>query len=187
MTEDNTSFGSGNYTTEPQRTLSAEEMAQMATEGVFIVAASGNDGAQPPYGVEYPAADPSAFAAGSVNSSDVISKFTERGAIMDILAPGENVPTGYLDSSDQPIFTSATGSSFSAPFIAGAAAILKQIDPKFTPHDIMSILRASGSDNFDGDKEATPNPQLSWPRLDLDNAIALALARKGQPAAGQIG
>jgi hypothetical protein len=183
----NASFGSGHYTTEAQRAVYADEMAQLAAAGVFIVAASGNDGALSPYGIEYPGADPSVFTAGSVNSSDVISKFTERGPIMDILAPGENVPTAYLDASDQPIYTQATGSSFSAPFIAGAAAILKQIDPKFTPHDIMSILRASGVDNFDGDKEAAPNTQLSWPRLDLDNAIALALARKGQPAAGQIG
>ena len=184
----NASFGSGHYATEAQRAVYADEMQQLEADGVVIVAASGNDGAAKPYGVEYPAADPSAFAVGSVNSSDVISKFTERSSIMDILAPGENVPTGYLSQSDQPIYLQATGSSFAAPFIAGAAAILKQIDPRFTPHDIMSILRASGVDNFDGDKEATPNTQLSWPRLDLDNAIALALARKtGQPGATSIG
>jgi len=184
----NLSFGSGHYTTEAGRTVYADELATLAADGVFIVAASGNDGAQSPYGVEYPAADPNVFAAGSVNAGDVISKFTERGPIMDILAPGEGVPTAYLNSSDQPIYLAATGSSFAAPFIAGAAAILKQIDPTFTPQDIMSILRASGADNFDGDKEATPNTQLSWPRLDLDNAIALALTRKqGQPGAAQLG
>jgi hypothetical protein len=183
----NASFGSGHYTTEAQRSVYADEMETLAADGVFIIAASGNDGAQSPYGIEYPAADPSVFAAGSVNPSDVISKFTERGPIMDILAPGENVPTAYLDADGQPTYLDATGSSFAAPFISGAAAILKQIDPRFTPHDIMSILRASGVDNFDGDGEATPNTQLSWPRLDLDNAIALALARKSQPAAGQLG
>ena len=52
--------------------------------------------------------------------SDIISKFTERGAIMDILAPGEKVPTAYLDSLDEPVYLSASGTSFSAPFIAGA-------------------------------------------------------------------
>jgi hypothetical protein len=184
----NASFGGGHYATEAQRSVYADEMAQLAADGVFIVAASGNDGGGAPLGIEYPAADPSAFAAGSINSSDVISKFTERSSIMDILAPGENVPTGYLDDSGQPIYLEATGSSFSAPFIAGAAAILKQIDPNFTPHDIMSILRASGVDNYDGDREAKPYTQLSWPRLDLDGAIALALTRKtGQPGANQLG
>jgi hypothetical protein len=184
----NASFGAGHYTTEAQRAVYAAQMKTLANAGVFIVAASGNDGAISPYGVEYPAADPNAFAVGSVNASDVISKMTERGPIMDILAPGENVPTAYLNSSDQPVYLQASGTSFSAPFIAGAAAILKQIDSSFTPHDIMSILRTSGVDNFDGDNEASPNTQLSWPRLDVDNAIALGLARRGgQGSAAQTG
>ncbi|HEY7119886.1 MAG TPA: S8 family serine peptidase [Tepidisphaeraceae bacterium] len=185
----NASFGSGHYATEAQRSVYADEMAQLASDGVVIVAASGNDGAFTPYGVEYPGADPSAFAVGSINSSDAISKFTERGPNMDILAPGENVPTAYLDyTTHDPIYLEASGTSFSAPFIAGAAAILKQIDPTFTARDVMSILRGSGSDNFDGDKEANPYTQLSWPRLDLDSAISLALQRKGgQPSASQIG
>lgn len=184
----NASFGSGHYTTEAERAIYAPQLEQLAAAGVFIIAASGNDGAISPYGIEYPGADPNVFAAGSVNASDVISKMTERGSIMDILAPGENVPTAYLNSSDKPIYLQATGTSFSAPFVAGAAAILKQIDSNFTPHDIMSILRTSGVDNFDGDNEATPNTQLSWPRLDLDNAIALGLARRGgQASAANIG
>ena len=184
----NASFGSGHYTTEAERAIYTPQLETLAAAGVFIVASSGNDGAQTPYGIEYPGADPNVFSAGSINSSDVISKMTERGAIMDILAPGENVPTAYLNTSDQAIYLQATGTSFSAPFIAGAAAILKQIDSTFTPHDIMSILRTSGVDNFDGDNEATPNTQLSWPRLDVDGAIALALARKGgQASAAQIG
>lgn len=184
----NASFGSGHYTTEAQRAVYAPQMQTLADAGVFIVAASGNDGAISPFGVEYPAADPNVFAAGSVGVTDVISKMTERGSIMDILAPGENVPTAYLNSVDKAIYLQASGTSFSAPFIAGAAAILKQIDSNFTPHDIMSILRTSGVDNFDGDNEATPNTQLSWPRLDVDNAIALALSRKGgQASASQIG
>jgi len=110
----NASFGSGHYDTERARSVYADEMATLAADGVFIVAASGNDGAISPYGIEYPAADPSAFAAGSVSPSDVISKFTERGPTMDILAPGENVPTAYIDGSGNPIDLAATGSSFSS-------------------------------------------------------------------------
>jgi hypothetical protein len=183
----NASFGSGHYTTEAQRSVYADEVETLANLGVFIVASSGNDGAQTPYGIEYPGADPNVFSVGSVNASDVISKFTERGSIMDILAPGENVPTAYLNTSDQPVYLAGSGTSFSTPFIAGAAAILKQIDPSFTPRDIISILRNSGADNFDGDNEATPNTQLSFPRLDLDNAIALALARRGSVSASLLG
>lgn len=184
----NCSFGAGHYTTEAARAVYADEMAQLAAAGVVIIASSGNDGAQTPYGIEYPGADPSVFSVGSVNASDVISKFTERGPILDILAPGENVPTAYLNGNGATYLT-ASGTSFSAPFIAGAAAILKQIDPTFTPNDVMSILRASASDNGDWDKEASPLTGLTYPRLDLDNAIYLALQRRsGQsPAIGVNG
>ena len=185
----NLSFGSGHYTTEAQREVYADEVEQLTALGVVVVASSGNDGAVAPYGIEYPAADPNVIAVGSVNAQDAISKFTERGPIMDLLAPGDKVPTAYLDYNTRAnIYLEASGTSFSTAVVSGAAAILKQIDPSFTMRDVLSILRASGVDNFDGDNEAAPYTGLSWPRLDLDNAIALALARRsGQPTAGQVG
>ncbi|HYE18285.1 MAG TPA: S8 family serine peptidase [Tepidisphaeraceae bacterium] len=184
----NCSFGGGHYTTEAQRAVYADEMATLAAVGVYIVASSGNDGAQTPYGVEYPGADPSVFNAGSVTSGDVISKFTERGPIMDILAPGENVPTAYLDANGNRIFLAASGTSFSSPIVAGAAALIKQVDPTFTARDVNSILRASGVDNYDGDAEATPRTLLTYSRLDVDSAVDLAVARRAVGAApGTLG
>jgi hypothetical protein len=187
ITAINLSFGSGHFTTEAARAIYADEMAQLAADGVFIAAASGNDGAFSPYGLEYPAADPSVFAIGGIDNGDTIWKSTERGPNMDLLAPGVNVPTAYLDPTDQsPTYLAATGTSFSSPIACGAALILKQIDPTFAARDVMSILRMSGVDNFDGDKEATPHTQLSFPRLDVDNAIAVALTRKGGQASAAL-
>lgn len=185
----NLSFGTGHYTTEAQRAVYADEIQRLTDAGVVVVASSGNDGAISPYGVEYPAADPNVIAVGSINAQDAISKFTERGPIMDLLAPGEKIPTAYLDyNSHANITLEASGTSFATAVISGAAAVIKQIDPSFSMRDVLSILRASGVDNLDGDKEAAPYTNLSWPRLDLDNAIALALARKsGQVSAGQLG
>jgi Subtilase family len=185
----NLSFGEGHYDTEAPRLQYADELQTLYDSGVFIVAASGNDGVFPPWGVEYPAADPSVFAAGSINSADRISRHTERGALLDILAPGENVPIPYLeDPNDAHTVLTGTGTSFATPIVAGAAAILKQIDPSFTPKDIISILRSSGVDNYDGDGEAGPTTGLIFPRIDIDNAITLALARRsGQPSSVNVG
>jgi subtilisin family serine protease len=184
----NMSFGDGHYATEAQRLIYADELQTLHDSGVFIIASSGNDGVFLPYGVEYPAADPSVFAAGSINSADRIARHTERGALLDILAPGENVPIPYLDADNLHTVLTGTGTSFASPIVAGAAAILKQIDPNFTPKDIISILRASGIDNYDGDGEAGPTTGLIFPRLDIDNAIALGLARRsGQPSSVDIG
>jgi subtilisin family serine protease len=184
----NASFGSGHFTSEAQRAVYADEIQTLTDLGVVVVASSGNDGAQSPYGVEYPAADPNVIAVGSINAQDAISKFTERGPIMDLLAPGEDLPTAYLDyNTHANIYLEASGTSFSTAVVSGAAAIIKQIDPSFTMRDVLSILRASGVDNFDGDHEAAPFTNLSFPRLDLDNAIALALSRRTAPGAGQLG
>src|SRR5438309_167297 len=82
----------------------------------------GYNGVQSPFAIEYPAADPNAYAIGSINSSDVISTFTERSADLDLLAPGENIPTAYYDpSTKKHIYVAATGTSFAAPFAAAAA------------------------------------------------------------------
>ena len=147
----------------------------MHPRGIFRAASSGNGGVSTPFGVEYPAADPSVFAAGSINPADRIARHTERGSLLDILAPGETVPIPYRDLEGAHTILTGTGTSFASPIIAGAAAILKQIDPNVSPRDIISILRASGSDNYDGDGEAGPTTGLIFPRLDLDNAITLAL------------
>jgi subtilisin family serine protease len=184
----NMSFGDGHYTTEAQRLQYADELQTLHDSGVFIIASSGNDGVTSPYGIEYPAADPSVFAAGSINAADRISRHTERGAMLDILAPGENVPIPYLDLDDQHTVLTGTGTSFATAIVAGTAAILKQIDAAFTPQDVMSILRSSGIDNYDGDGEAGPTTGLIFPRVDIDNAIALGLARRsGQASSVNVG
>ncbi len=184
----NMSFGDGHFSTEAQRLVYADELQTLHDSGVFIIASSGNDGVFSPFGVEYPAADPSVFSAGSINTADRIARHTERGALLDILAPGENVPIPYLDLDGLHTVLTGTGTSFASPIVAGAAAILKQIDPSFSPKDIISILRASGVDNFDGDGEAGPVTGLIFPRLDVDNAVALGLARRsGQPSSINIG
>jgi len=175
----NMSFGRAHYSEATTLAPIADELATLNKMGVLLVASSGNDGAQSPFGVEYPAADPNVYAVGSINSSDVISTFTERGALMDILAPGENVPLiYYLPKTKSRDILAGSGTSFSAPYIAATAALLKQIDPTLTPAQMMSIMQRSGSSNFDGDKEASPNTKLTWQRLNINNALNMAIAQR---------
>ena len=89
----NISDGNGEYSNPARVGPYWDEMQTLFNDGVFIAASSGNSGVLSPFSIEYPAADPSVYAIGSVNSSDVISTFTERSGNLDLLAPGENVPT----------------------------------------------------------------------------------------------
>jgi len=149
----------------------ADELAALKDAGVFVAICSGNDGPGQ-WGVEYPAADPSAYSVGSVSSDDRLSSFSTRGPILNLLAGGENLPIGYIDGSGRPIHLAATGTSFSSPQVAGAVALLKQVDSSLTPDQLMSILKASGQPVED------PVTGLMYRRLDVYSAIALAIARR---------
>jgi len=113
---------------------------------------------------------------GSVNKSDGISSFTNRGAGLDFLAPAEKITLPYYDvGSKAHIYVDvADGTSWSAPQIAGAAALLRQIHPGFSNAQISSILSQSAVQKYDS---AT---KRSYPRLNLIGAVKLAYQQAGK-------
>jgi hypothetical protein len=150
----------------------ADELAALKAAGVFIAVCSGNDGVTDPLGVEYPAADPSVFSVGGINDRDQIWSGSTRGAILDLVAPAENVPLTFSRNGGGSWIMAGSGTSYSSPYVAGTAALLKQVDPTLTPDQIGSILSKSSHPVFDG---ATG---LTFDRLDVYDAIALAVARR---------
>jgi subtilisin family serine protease len=150
-------------------------LSLLAKRGVFVAAASGNTGVSEPFGVQYPAADKNVFAVGAVDKSDVITEWTERGPNMDLLAPGDDVPTLGLGPEGIELFS---GTSFACPAVVGAVALLREANPNLRVQDIYSILHASSPENLDGDTEAGSVTNLTFQRLDLRNSVALAVARQ---------
>jgi subtilisin family serine protease len=176
----NLSVGSGNFPDAETDSLS-DEFQRLRDLGIFVVAASGNenDASAGPIdedGVSSPAADPNVFAVGAVDAGDVISTWTQRGDELDLLAAGVDVVlperTGALSMIN--------GTSFAAPQVAGAAALIKQLDPSALAGDIGSVLMASGAPNRDGDAEAGDTTGLLFSRLDVDAALELARQRVGK-------
>jgi hypothetical protein len=163
----NFSFGAGRYTSPQSNATVSDEYKRLADAGVIFTSPSGNDGGN---GINWPAADPSVVSVGSVATNDSISSFTQRGALLDLLAPGENVGTTNRGGT----YGLVTLTSFSSPIAAGAAALLKQISPSLRGQDILSILRASGARKDDSTN--------FYSRIDLDNALTLALKRNPNPA-----
>lgn len=162
----NLSIGTGDYSSPVSLQPYGDELATLASEGVFIAAASGNNGPQSPPAVEYPAADPNAFAIGSVDASGHISGFTERSNQLDLLAPGEDVPAIYYNpDTGQHIYLQATGTSFATPYAAAAAALLKQANPSLTPDQILKVLQDTGSPVRDS------TTGLTFSLLNIDAAL----------------
>jgi hypothetical protein len=118
--------------------------------GSLVVAASGNEfGSGNP--VIYPAAYPHVLSVASLNPSLAPSFFSTSNAAVDVAAPGVDVPVaipGAFDTEDGVLdgVTLASGTSFAAPIVSGAAAWLATARPDLSNGQLADTLRRSARD-----------------------------------------
>jgi subtilisin family serine protease len=153
-----------------------DALARVRARGTVLVAASGNDaathGIRPPaciggvlsVGAVYHTNLPSASLLGCTDTPaevDRVTCFSNSAAQLDLLAPGYGVRTTFKTAG----VSSASGTSFSAPHVAGAVALLRQIDPQLTPDAIEELLESTGRPIVDS------RNGITTPRLDLFAAV----------------
>jgi len=171
-------------------------VGRAVSAGVVVVVAAGNDGDSTEPGVD--PANPDTFAvnvrqggtgsviiAGSVNRDGLFSAFSNRAgreATWFLSARGERVccvyENGVLKIVTNPDGTRSqfviSGTSFSAPQIAGAAALLREAFPNLTGAQVVDLLLRTASDGGEAGTDAT------YGRGILN--IAAAFAPQGQTA-----
>ncbi len=114
--------------------------------GCVLVAASGNAGDDVPY---YPAALDGVIAVGSVGRTGTPSHFSSRGSHVALCAPGEGIPSAALGAS----IKAQTGTSFAAPFVTAACALLlARANRMSVPVDAQDLRAAlvAGARPFEG-------------------------------------
>ena len=132
----------------------AADITLLRAAGIEVIFAAGNDG--PLSGSsESPANDPGAIAIGAVDQTRTVASSSSRGpgacgqtVFPNLVAPGVSVKTSDLTFGG--ILTTATafvsGTSFAAPHLAGAFALLKGAHPSATLTAIENALDSTATD-----------------------------------------
>src|SRR5207244_334353 len=146
-----------------------DEMPTLYNYGVFVGASSGN-WASLNNDFAFPAGGSYAMSVGAQDKTGALAGITCRGSALDIVSPGEGP---YPSRTGAEYYYGEPATSFSAPSVTAAAALLKQINPAFTVPQMQSILHDSGYTVYD------PISKLNYKALDLANAITLGFSRAG--------
>ncbi|HEV7369403.1 S8 family peptidase [Arenibaculum sp.] len=124
-------------------------LAGAARAGAVLVAAAGNGGDAEPAGLGLwfasPAAQGAGVVVGSVDANGTISDFSNRAGSARqfyLVAPGELIRA--IDAQGRSALWS--GTSFAAPHVSGAAALLREAFPNLTGAQIVDILLRSATD-----------------------------------------
>ncbi len=108
-------------------------------KGAVIVAAAGNDGAAQ---LMWPAADPRVVSVGAIDALEQQVSFSNAGAQLKITAPGYGVDTAWLNGQR----VSISGTSASAPLVAGAIAAVMSTSPGLTAPQAWAVVQQYTSD-----------------------------------------
>jgi hypothetical protein len=124
------------------RALSRAVDAALAA-GAIVVAAMADQSVADPW---LPASLPHVLVAGAATATPSRSAPVDTGPWLDLLAPGEGV-TGPLPLAVCPRgYGFSTGSSFAAPQLGAAVAIVRAARPTLTPAQLFEVVRRAGGD-----------------------------------------
>lgn len=152
------------------------ELSALEAAGVVLVAATGNQEAGKSAIGDYmgnPAKSPSVIAVGSADADGRVSACTYRSATAPaLLAPTPGMVYPSMDGPGPATYVrwEPAATSCAAPQVAGCAALLKQMNPAFTPAQIRRFMIDSAMPV--GDAQSDNHYRL----LNVDGAIKLASA-----------
>lgn len=133
----------------------------METKGGLVFLGAGNNGQQEAY-----AAASSLICLSATDANDSLTSWSSYGDHVDFAMPGSAIYT----TTNTGGYGSVSGTSFSSPMMAGAAAVLLSVNPSLTPVEVKEIFKQTAKDLG----EPGWDMRYGWGIVDLGAAVAMA-------------
>ncbi|MFC9250917.1 type VII secretion-associated serine protease mycosin [Amycolatopsis thailandensis] len=152
----------------------AQAVRYAAQRDVVVVASAANN-AQKGDPITYPAAYPSVIAVGAVDVAGQKADFSQAGAFLSLVAPGVGVTSVGPGGAGHWL---GSGTSYAAPFVAGAAALVRAHHPRLTAEQVKRRLEATA----DHPAAALPDAALGWGTVNVQAAVTTVLPEEAGAA-----
>lgn len=157
-------------------TFMKEAIDRAVDSGILVIASAGNN-AQAGNPVLYPAAYPPVLSVASIGPTGQWSSFSTYNSNVDIAAPGELIAVMSRGNT----YEHSSGTSFAAPHVAAAAALVWRANPDFSAKQVEKIL--TGTARPIGSRG---NSKTGAGALDAKEAFEIALGLPFQPKINKL-
>lgn len=130
------------------------------SKGGVVTVSAGNNGT-----FISSADNPYVITVTASNVYDQLYAWSNTGNNLDLCAPGQVYTTTPGGS-----YTNAAGTSFSAPLVAGVAALVMSANPSLTPSQVQDVLTKSADDLGPAGWDSS----YGWGRVNASRAVAMA-------------
>jgi thermitase len=154
----NLSLGGDN----PSSTLK-DALEQAYQDGCLIVAAAGNSGREV---IDYPARYPEVIAVTATDRYDGLASFSDYGPQAEVAAPGVDIWSTLWPHT----YGWKQGTSMSAPYVSGLAALIWSACPELENSGVRSVLQSTAKDLG----AAGWDSAYGYGRIDAKNALEYA-------------
>lgn len=145
---------------------------QAVTRGIPVIAPTGNEGAGK---LDIPAVYPHVIAVAGTDEGGSRAEYSNAGPGTDLAAPGDMLTTAAPSFLCASGYSLSTGTSFAAPIVSAATALLLQEHPQLDVGQVTDMLRLRGL------QRASWTPSLGFGLLDIPSALAAPVPAADAP------
>jgi membrane-anchored mycosin MYCP len=143
---------------------------------VVVVAAAGNsyDQGNP---VPYPAAYEGVIGVGAIGPDNVRQDYSQVGPYVDVVAPGGDVTVAWPDGR----YSVQSGTSYATPFVAAAAALVRDYRPDLTAREVARRIVATADPAPGGDRSEAYGNGVVNPYRAVTETVGLGAPVRVKP------